>query len=147
MGVASTVTHGMHSHTVDAGTDLSAATAADLRARVAAVSTPATTITLCLDEVVTFDMAGLGLLLGLHRRVRSADGHLVFARPTPGLLSAIRRIGLHGVLDIDTQPASNRATTGRTDIPIGDGQVGPATGATTLPVPPQPRRGIGGVTR
>jgi anti-anti-sigma factor len=89
------------SHTdVDAGTALTAATAADLRAAVADAMGQGRTIDLHLDAVVSYDAAGLGLLVGLRRRIDAAGGHLVCVNPSPHVYSGIRRLGLHRVLDI-----------------------------------------------
>ena len=86
---------------IDAGTELSAATAAPLRALVTdALRQGRTTIQFRLDGVVSYDAAGLGLLVGLRRRVEGAAGRFVCVSPSPPVLSGIRRLGLHRVLEI-----------------------------------------------
>jgi ABC-type transporter Mla MlaB component len=111
---------------VDAGDELSAVTAAALRARVSALldegrslrqpvamipvrdSTAVETseIRLGLDRVSRFDQSGLGLLVGLHRESRRAGVRLVFVNPAPLLFAAMRRIGLHRILtvELDARP-------------------------------------------
>jgi anti-anti-sigma factor len=104
---------------VDAGTDLTAATAAQLRSVVAEAMQRGRLIDLYLESVSSYDAAGLGLLLGIKRRIE-ADGHLVCVNPSPLLYSGIRRLGLHRVLDIRHDlphatstfpPADTRAST------------------------------------
>jgi anti-anti-sigma factor len=85
---------------VDVGTDLTAATAAHLRSVVAGALQPGRTIDLYLDSVSSYDAAGLGLLLGLNRRIEATDGRLVCVSPSPRLYSGIRKLGLHRVLNI-----------------------------------------------
>ena len=85
---------------VHAGTALTAATAADLRAAVADATGQGGTIDLHLHAVTSYDAAGLGLLIGLRRRIDAAGGHLVCVNPSPALYGGIRRLGLHRVLDI-----------------------------------------------
>jgi len=99
---------------VDAGTELTAATAAQLRSVVSDAMQRGRTIDLYLESVISYDAAGLGLLLGLNRRIDAADGHLVCVNPAPRLYSGIRKLGLHRVLDIrldlpGPQPASGCA--------------------------------------
>jgi anti-anti-sigma factor len=85
---------------LDAGTQLTAAAATDLRLLVADAMQRGRVIDLDLRQVVSYDAAGLGLLIGLKRRIESADGHLVCANPPPPLYAAIRKLGLHRVLDV-----------------------------------------------
>lgn len=99
---------------VDAGTKLSAVNAAQLRAAVSgALDRRGTTIHLLLGAVTSYDAAGLGLLVGLRHRIDAADGHLVCVNPSPPVYSALRRLGLHRVLDIrldvPEQPSSRSA--------------------------------------
>ena len=85
---------------VDAGIELTAATAAQIRSVVVDALQRGRVIDLNLESVVSYDAAGLGLLLGLKRRTEAADGHLVCVNPAPRLYSGIRKLGLHRVLDI-----------------------------------------------
>jgi len=85
---------------VEAGTELTARTAAQLRSSVVDALTRGRLIDFNLESVQSYDAAGLGLLVGLKRRVEAADGHVVFAGPSAHLYSAIRRLHLHRVLDI-----------------------------------------------
>ena len=85
---------------VDAGTELTARTAAQVRSSVVDVMRPGRTIDLNLESVHSYDAAGLGLLVGLKRLIEAADGHLVCVGPSPGLYSAIRRLRLQRLLDI-----------------------------------------------
>jgi ABC-type transporter Mla MlaB component len=110
---------------VNAGDELSAVTAAAIRARVRDVldvqeplgppagsafadSTAVETaeIRLVLDRVSRFDLSGLGLLVGLHRESRRDGVRLVIVDPPPPLLAAMRRIGLHRILtvELDVRP-------------------------------------------
>ena len=85
---------------VDAGTELTAATAAQVRLVIADALQRGRTIDLYLESVISYDAAGLGLLVGLKRRIEAADGHLVCVNPSAPLYSGIRKLGLHRVLDI-----------------------------------------------
>jgi anti-anti-sigma factor len=85
---------------VDAGTELTAATAAAVRSVVAEAMQRGRMIDLHLESVNSYDVAGLGLLIGLKRRIESAAGHLVCVNPSAPLYSGIRKLGLHRVLDI-----------------------------------------------
>jgi anti-anti-sigma factor len=85
---------------VDVGTELSAATAGRVRSLVAGAMQPGGRLELHLESVVSYDAAGLGLLVGLKRRIEAAGGHLVCVDPSAQLYAGIRRLGLHHVLDI-----------------------------------------------
>ena len=85
---------------VDAGTDLTATTAAQVRVVIADALQRGRMIDLYLESVISYDAAGLGLLVDLTRRIEAADGHLVCVNPSAPLYSGIRRLGLHRVLDI-----------------------------------------------
>jgi len=85
---------------VDVGPELSAATAADLRSAVADGMRKGRTIHLQLGSVVTYDAAGLGLLVGLRRRIEGAGGRLICVNPSAAVYSGIRKLGFHRVLDI-----------------------------------------------
>jgi hypothetical protein len=111
---------------VDVGDELSAVTAAAIRARVGAVldgrsnggrpslgspvvdSTAVETsqIRLVLDRVSRFDQSGLGLLVRLHRESRRAGVRLVLVNPTPLPFAAMRRLGLPRLLTaaLDVRP-------------------------------------------
>ena len=95
---------------VDAGTDLTAATAAHLRSVVADAMQHGVLIDLELESVVSYDAAGLGLLIGLKRRLEAADGHLVCVNPSAPLYSGIRKLGLHRVLDIRVDLPDQRSS-------------------------------------
>jgi anti-anti-sigma factor len=98
---------------VDAGTDLTAATAAQLRSVVTDAMQRGRVIDLYLESVTSYDAAGLGLLLGLKRRIEAADGHLICVNPAPRLYSGIRKLGLHRVLDIRLDLPSPRPAMGQ----------------------------------
>ena len=85
---------------VDAGTELTAGTAMQVRSVVAEAMQRGRMVDIYLDSVSSYDAAGLGLLLGLNRRIEAADGHLVCVNPSPRLYYGIRKLGLHRVLDI-----------------------------------------------
>jgi anti-anti-sigma factor len=85
---------------VDVGPELSAATAADLRAAVADGMRQGRTIHLQLGSVVSYDAAGLGLLVGLRRRIEGAGGRLICVNPSAAVYAGIRKLGFHRVLDI-----------------------------------------------
>jgi anti-anti-sigma factor len=99
---------------VDAGSDLSAATAADLRSAVADALRQGRTIHLMLDSVVSYDAVGMGLLVGLRRRIEATGGHLLCVSPSTALYSGIRKLGFHRVLhirlDLPDQPSAQPAT-------------------------------------
>ena len=85
---------------VDVGTELSAATAGDVRAAVADGMRQGRTVHLQLGSVVSYDAAGLGLLVGLRRRIEGAGGRLLCVNPSAAVYSGIRKLGFHRVLDI-----------------------------------------------
>ena len=96
---------------VDAGSELTVATAAALRSLVAETMQHGRMIDLRLQSVVSHDVAGLGLLIGLKRRIEGAEGHLVCVNPSASLYADIRRLGLHRLLDIRLDPPDQRLTT------------------------------------
>jgi anti-anti-sigma factor len=113
--------------TVDAGAELTAVTAANLRATVSAAvdesraSDAATVpVRVILRNVTRFDIYGLGLLLGLHRQARSAGVRLVYAEPSSQLYTAMRRRGLHRVLTIEIDLRRTEDSTVPETGPSGD---------------------------
>jgi len=106
--------------TVAAGTELSAATAVDVRAAVteaiqaleglrAASPADAGVVRVLLHDVARHDVYGLGLLLGLHRQARRQGVLLVYVDPSPALLASMRRHGLHKVLAVEVDLRSTSA--------------------------------------
>lgn len=89
----------------DAGPRLLASEALRLRQVVRRLAVGHALVLLRLDQVVAFDAAGIGLLLGLHRLARLNGSGLVLVRPAPRLMDALRRKGLHRVLVVDTSAA------------------------------------------
>jgi anti-anti-sigma factor len=94
--------------TVDAGAELTAVTAANLRSvvgtaidRSRAKGADAAPVYVILRNVTRFDIVGLGLLLGMHRQARGVGVRLVYAEPSSLLFTAMRRRGLHRVLTIE----------------------------------------------
>jgi anti-anti-sigma factor len=85
---------------VEAGTELTAATAPKIRSMVADALQHGQVMELHLQSVISYDTAGLGLLVGLKRRIEAANGHLVCVNPSVPLFTGIRKLGLHRVLDI-----------------------------------------------
>ena len=108
---------------VDAGPELTARTAAQLRSSVVDALTRGRHIDFNLESVHSYDAAGLGLLVGLKRRVEAADGHVAFVGPSANLYSAIRRLHLHRVLDV------------RLDVPEPRSGTEDSTSATAFPPP------------
>jgi anti-anti-sigma factor len=108
---------------VDVGTELSAATAAALRAAVADGMRQGRTIHLQLGSVVSYDAAGLGLLVGLRRRIEGAGGRLICVDPSAAVYAGIRKLGFHRVLDIrldlPEQPSAAPATGPSDGAPSG----------------------------
>ena len=86
-----------------------AASAAELRSLVAAALRTTLRVELDLERVQVFDTAGLGLLVGLHRHVRSSGGVLVCRNAPPDLQQALRRLGLHRLLVLERGPESGRS--------------------------------------
>jgi anti-anti-sigma regulatory factor len=85
---------------IEAPPVLTSAHAVDLRRAVAAAAEGGGIVELHLAGVRTFDLAGIGLLVGLHREARAAGGELVCVAPPARLYGALRRMGLHRVLRI-----------------------------------------------
>ena len=98
-----------HLATVDAGPELTAATAADVRAAVteaidgfhAPTHADAGVVRVLVHDVVRHDVYGLGLLLGLYREARRVGVLLVYVDPSATLLASMRRHGLHKVLAVE----------------------------------------------
>ena len=100
----------------DAGPRLMASEAPRLRQAVRRLSLGHALVLLRVDEVVSFDAAGIGLLLGLHRLARLNGSGLVLVRPAPRLMTALRRRGLHRVLVVDSsQPEARQPDARRPD--------------------------------
>jgi anti-anti-sigma factor len=99
---------------LEVGAELSAATAADLRSAVAEGLQQGRTIHLQLGSVASYDAVGMGLLIGLRRRIEAVGGHLLCVNPSPVLYAGLRKLGFHRVLDIrldlPEQPADTSAT-------------------------------------
>ena len=120
---------------VDAGSDLTAAAAADVRADVTAAVEesaqssygPGGVVHLLLPGVVRHDVVGLGLLLRLHRAARGVGVQLVCVDPPASLLTAMRRHGLHRVLAVDVA------------LPSPD-PADPRSASRHQPAPPRPDR-------
>jgi len=87
-------------HAIEAPALLTSAHAVELRRAVAAAAGEGGVVELQLAGVRTFDLPGLGLLVGLHREARAAGGQLVCVAPPARLYGALRRMGLHRVLRI-----------------------------------------------
>jgi anti-anti-sigma factor len=103
---------------LDVGAELSAATAADLRLAVADGLRQGGTIYLQLGSVVSYDAVGMGLLVGLRRKIEAAGGHLLCVSPSPALYAGLRKLGFHRVLDIRLdvpEQASSQAATRPSD--------------------------------
>lgn len=107
---------------VDTGRSLVAASAAELRRLVAAALRTTLRVELDLERVQVFDTAGLGLLVGLHRHVRSSGGALVCRNAPPALQQALRRLGLHRLLVLERGPDSGRSGVDR--LPTQDAAAG-----------------------
>jgi anti-anti-sigma regulatory factor len=97
-----------HLVTVDAGSELTAVTAASLRVTVNAAvdgsrasDTSVPVVRVILRNVTRFDIYGLGLLLGMHRQARVVGVPLIYTEPSSVLYTALRRHGLHRVLTIE----------------------------------------------
>ncbi|MFC5381062.1 STAS domain-containing protein [Aquipuribacter nitratireducens] len=86
---------------VEVGPRLLASEAPRLRNALRRAGAEHDLVELRVGEVVTFDTAGLGLLLGLHRLARADGAAMVVVAPPPRLLAALRRKGLHRVLVLE----------------------------------------------
>jgi anti-sigma B factor antagonist len=81
--------------------DLDAYTAPGLRAQLhEATSGAAELVVVDLAEITFIDSAGLGTLVGAHRRMREAGGRLRIVRPPALVARAFELTGLDEVLDL-----------------------------------------------
>lgn len=82
--------------------DLDAYTAPELRSHLHDATVEETTKLLVVDlSSVTFiDSAGLGALVGAHRRMREGGGRLRIVRPPALVARAFELTGLDGVLEL-----------------------------------------------
>jgi anti-anti-sigma factor len=110
---------------IEVGDELSAATAADLRTVVSDAMRPGRTIHLQLGSVTSYDAAGLGLLVGLRRRIEGAGGRLICVNPTPAVYAGIRKLGFDRVLDIRLDVPDQRTAVGQPH-PMENGTSDPA---------------------
>jgi anti-anti-sigma factor len=80
--------------------DVDAYTAPDLRADLhAATGSGAPVVVVDLSDVTFIDSAGLGALVGAHRRMLEAEGRLRLVRPPRLVARAFELTGLDTVLD------------------------------------------------
>ena len=81
--------------------DLDAYTAPGLRTRLHEATTgEADLVVVDLANVTFIDSAGLGTLVGAHRRMREGGGRLRIVRPPPLVARAFELTGLDAVLDL-----------------------------------------------
>jgi anti-sigma B factor antagonist len=81
--------------------DLDAYTAPGLRSQLHdATEGDAQLVVVDLADVTFIDSAGLGALVGAHRRMREAGGRLRIVRPPPLVARAFELTGLDEVLDL-----------------------------------------------
>jgi anti-anti-sigma regulatory factor len=86
---------------LDAGSRLDPAEAVRLRRAVAQLSGRHTLVGCGSTRSSPSTLPGSGLLLGLHRLARAKGAGLLVVGPSPRLLTALRRRGLHRVLVIE----------------------------------------------
>jgi anti-sigma B factor antagonist len=81
--------------------DVDAYTAPGLRSHLhAATEGGDELVVVDLADVTFIDSAGLGALVGAHRRMREGGGRLRIVRPPPLVARAFELTGLDGVLDL-----------------------------------------------
>jgi len=81
--------------------DVDAYTAPGLRAQLhEATAGEAGLVVVDLAEITFIDSAGLGALVGAHRRMRETGGRLRIVRPPPLVARAFELTGLDEVLDL-----------------------------------------------
>lgn len=84
--------------------ELDLATVSTLRAAVIdAISAGARRVELMLDEVTYIDSAGLGTLIGAHKRLAALGGQLVIRCDAERVLRLFRMTGIDQVLVIQTR--------------------------------------------
>ena len=87
--------------------DVDAYTAPELRAQLHdATSSGAPVVVVDLRDVTFIDSAGLGALVGAHRRMLEADGRLAIVRPSPLVGRAFELTGLSDVFHVYDAPES-----------------------------------------
>jgi anti-sigma B factor antagonist len=80
--------------------EIDAYTAPQLRSQLhEATGSGARVVVVDLSDVTFIDSAGLGALVGAHRRMLEADGQLRVVRPPALVARAFQLTGLDGVLD------------------------------------------------
>ncbi len=88
---------------VSALTEITAANAAQIRDAIRAALQPAhQVLDLDLSTVTFLDSSGLGVLVALHKTLRSRGGQVRLHNPTPNVLQVLELTRLHRIFDIVT---------------------------------------------
>lgn len=80
--------------TIDCGSNLTVATAADMHQKLQDALNGSSTINLKADEVEKVDTAGLQLFVALNKELDKSGGKLVWQTPSETLLQASNTLGL-----------------------------------------------------
>ncbi len=97
-----------------------------------AIAAGAATLEVDLHDVEFVDAAGLGILLGAHRRARRGGVRLFLVRPSPEFARVLLVSRLYRVLDVQDYEASGTAPSAEKAVPqprrrgAGDAQLTPS---------------------
>jgi len=90
------------SSTIDCGSALTVANAADMHQKLQAALNESSTISLKADDVDKVDTAGLQLFVALSKEAEKVGGQIVWQQPSQALKDAAKTLGLAKSINLDS---------------------------------------------